>query len=389
MFVVENKNVLDTQFCQAMRQLRGIPSGQLCVRLASGGDPTYAFTVKYTGEEVHGTSGSFRHFLSQVARELQGPLLALLMPCPSSALNHNKGRYILRPGNMTFSEEQLLVAFGQLLGITMRADIPLPLDLMSCFWKSLLGLPLDPVTDLQQADCLTYKYLKDLSTASSESELNQILEEHHKTCFVYTTLGAGEVELCTFGKNLSLSWENHEQYVESVKTLRMRELEARDRMEAIKAGLASIIPLTLFHLMSPQDIEMRICGVPETDLEFLKSHTIYHVGLTETDVHVEYFWNALESLSTEELRKFIKFACNQDRIPSTCPCKDGQADAAHVPPYPMKIAPPDCRPGSPDSRFIRVETCMFMLKLPQYSSQEVMTEKLLYAIHCREDPLSG
>lgn len=46
-------------------------------------------------------------------------------------------------------------------------------------------------------------------------------------------------------------------------------------------------------------------------------------------------------------------------------------------------------PGPPDSRFIRAETCMFMIKLPQYSSQQIMTERLLYAIHCREDPLSG
>ena len=46
-------------------------------------------------------------------------------------------------------------------------------------------------------------------------------------------------------------------------------------------------------------------------------------------------------------------------------------------------------PGSPDERYIRVETCMFMIKLPQYSSQEVMTQRLMYAIHCREDPLSG
>ena len=45
--------------------------------------------------------------------------------------------------------------------------------------------------------------------------------------------------------------------------------------------------------------------------------------------------------------------------------------------------------GKPDSRYIRVETCMFMIKLPQYSSQELMRERLLYAIHCREDPLSG
>ena len=46
----------DSQFCQAAQQLSTIPSQQLCVRLASGGDPTYAFNVKMAGEEVHGTS---------------------------------------------------------------------------------------------------------------------------------------------------------------------------------------------------------------------------------------------------------------------------------------------------------------------------------------------
>lgn len=45
--------------------------------------------------------------------------------------------------------------------------------------------------------------------------------------------------------------------------------------------------------------------------------------------------------------------------------------------------------GQSDERYIRVETCMFMIKLPQYSSQEVMTQQLMYAINCREDPLSG
>lgn len=45
--------------------------------------------------------------------------------------------------------------------------------------------------------------------------------------------------------------------------------------------------------------------------------------------------------------------------------------------------------GPPDSRYIRVETCMFMIKLPQYSSLETMLEKLRCAIHYREDPLSG
>lgn len=46
----------NTYFCQAAQQLSNVPSSQLCVKLASGGDPTYAFNIRFTGEEVHGTS---------------------------------------------------------------------------------------------------------------------------------------------------------------------------------------------------------------------------------------------------------------------------------------------------------------------------------------------
>ena len=50
------QDCLSTQFCQAARQLSTVPSSKLCVKIASGGDPTYAFNVRLTGEEVHGTS---------------------------------------------------------------------------------------------------------------------------------------------------------------------------------------------------------------------------------------------------------------------------------------------------------------------------------------------
>lgn len=49
----------NSYFCQAARQLSSVPSSQLCVKLASGGDPTYAFNIRFTGEEVHGTSKWF------------------------------------------------------------------------------------------------------------------------------------------------------------------------------------------------------------------------------------------------------------------------------------------------------------------------------------------
>ncbi|KTG47440.1 hypothetical protein cypCar_00035587, partial [Cyprinus carpio] len=351
----ETRAAENTYFCQAARQLSCVPSSQLCVRIASGGDPTYAFNIRFTGEEVHGTSGSFRHFLWQVCKELQSSALSLLLPCPSAAANRNKGKFVLTPCPITYAEEQLLNFFGQLLGIAIRADVPLPLDLLGSFWKGLVGEALDPEADFREADLLTYNYIK----------------KFENLC------------VCLF------SWENKDVYVRAVRELRLRELQNEECMSAVRAGLGSIIPLQLLTLLSPAEVELRTCGLPDISLEFLKAHTMYQVGLMETDQHIEFFWAALEVFTQEELSKFIKFACNQERIPFTCPCKDGGPDTAHVPPYPMKIAPPDGAVGSADLRYIRVETCMFMVKLPQYSSLDVMLEKLRYAIHYREDPLSG
>lgn len=71
-----------------------------------------------------------------------------------------QGKYLLTPSPITYAEEQLLHFFGQLLGIAIRADVPLPLDLLPCFWKMLVGEPLDPDTDLYEADILTHNYIK-------------------------------------------------------------------------------------------------------------------------------------------------------------------------------------------------------------------------------------
>ncbi|KAG9330584.1 hypothetical protein JZ751_023825, partial [Albula glossodonta] len=210
-----------------------------------------------------------------------------------------------------------------LLGIAIRADVPLPLDLLGSFWKGLVGEPLDPDADLQEADLLTYNYVKKFDSVSDEAELEalcaEISSQHHtgespdspsRPCctFTYVTMTGEEVELCQGGRSLSVS---------------------------------------------PLEVELRTCGLPYINLEFLKAHTMYQVGLMETDQHIEFFWTALEMFTQEELCKFIKFACNQERIPFTCPCKDGGPDTAHVPPYPMKIAPPDGAAGDAGETALR------------------------------------
>ena len=86
--------------------------------------------------------GSFRHFLWQVVRELQSPVLPLLAPCPSSAAGINKGKHILAPRPMTYSEEKLLEFLGQVLitittitTITLLTSI-LPSAVAGCGYES-------------------------------------------------------------------------------------------------------------------------------------------------------------------------------------------------------------------------------------------------------------
>ena len=126
-------------------------------------------------------------------------------------------------------------------------------------------------------------------------------------------------------------------------------------------------------------------------LSYLRANTIYQAGLSEADEHIRFFWAALESFSPRQMQRFLKFACNQDRVPATSP---------PGPPFPMKIAPAAAAAAATvaregdgvietDATQVRVETCMFMLKLPAYSTYEVLRERLLFAIHSCDDPLSG
>ena len=111
----------------------------------------------------------------QVVRELQSSVLPILLPCPSGATGVNTGRYILAPGDMSFSEEKLLQFFGQLVGVALRADVPIALDLLPCFWKSLKGelLSLD---DLRDADCVTFHLTQKILSVTFQISSNFLID---------------------------------------------------------------------------------------------------------------------------------------------------------------------------------------------------------------------
>lgn len=110
------------------------------------------------------------------------------------------------------------------------------LELLPVFWKNLVGLPLDPTTDLQEADIITYNYIKKFEMvnskpivrtspcclchagsvesetravffcykqAESEAEL-QVLMADAAPNFVHSDLNGDEVELIPNGRHVTV-----------------------------------------------------------------------------------------------------------------------------------------------------------------------------------------
>lgn len=199
-----------------------------------------------------------------------------------------------------------------------------------------------------------------------------------------------QVELVPDGKAKPLSYEDREEYIALTKYVRLHESDAQ--MEALLKGISNLVPAPVLNLFTWKDLEMRICGRTEIDLDVLRRfalysfsttestasfssfrllyhrNTRYRAGVSEQDPHIQYFWKVLDEFGHHERMLFLRFAWGRQRLPS-------EAELKHEP---MKIFPFPC--DNPDARLPHAETCFFNIKLPAYSTADVMRDRMLYAI---------
>lgn len=166
-------------------------------------------------------------------------------------------------------------------------------------------------------------------------------------------------------------------------------------MGAVREGMSWIVPVPLLSLLTARQLEQMVCGLPEISVEVLKKVVRYR-EVDEQQQLVQWFWQTLEEFSNEERVLFMRFVSGRSRLPANTadisqrfqimkvdrvrmwPCLHGwtricvyvlMCISALFKPY-------DSLPTS--------QTCFFQLRLPPYSSQPVMAERLRYAINnCR------
>jgi ubiquitin-protein ligase E3 C len=114
------------------------------------------------------------------------------------------------------------------------------------------------------------------------------------------------------------------------------------------------------------------------DIEDLKRNTNYSGGYHSSHVVIGRFWRVLASLDPENQRRFLAFVTSCSRPPLL--------GFAHLQPrFCIHMARHHQGWGntSDDEYLPTASTCMNFLKLPPYSSEEKMREKLLYAIQAK------
>jgi hypothetical protein len=164
-----------------------------------------------------------------------------------------------------------------------------------------------------------------------------------------------------------VTYENAKEYADLVEKYRLDEAE--EQYALIRQGLSAIVPVNLLNLYNWRQLETKVCGTTDVDVDILMEKTNYEIDRNLP--HVAMFWEVLREMSPKERSMFLRFVWGRSRLPQGRNFKDFKLAACNV-------------TGNVDDYLPVAHTCFFQLDLPAYTNKEVMRNKLVYAItHCQ------
>ncbi|KAK7862054.1 hypothetical protein R5R35_011478 [Gryllus longicercus] len=331
--------------------------------------PSRAWKVKLVGEGADDAGGVFDDTITEMCQELISGSVPLLVPTPN-ALNdtgYNRDRYLLNPQLCSVQHISWFKFLGILFGVAVRTKKPLAVPLAPLVWKLLVGEPAT-MDDLEETDSLYAQSLRGIRdihlSGVTETTFHEVIPLE---CFEGTSCTGKVVPIIPGGRSVPLTFHNRLQYVEQAVHFRLHEMDLQ--VAAMREGMAWIMPVPLLSLVTAQHLEQLVCGLPHISIQLLRKVVRYR-ELDESSQLVQWLWDVLEGFTNAERVLFMRFVSGRSRLPANL------ADLSQR----FQVMKVDRAPdGLPTA-----QTCFFQLRLPPYSSQEVLAERLRYAINnCR------
>ncbi|NWQ65455.1 HECD3 ligase, partial [Neopipo cinnamomea] len=325
---------------------------------------TYAqwWECDFISEGIIDNGGGFRDSLSDMSEELCPSSGDVPVPLPFFVRTSNQGNsssdtrdmYVPNPSCKDFPKYEWI---GQLMGAALRSKEFLILSLPALVWKQLAAEEVS--------------WSKDFATVDSELvKLLEVLEQVDREAFefmfgrelTYTTVLSDQrvVELIPNGSNTVVRYEDRREFIRLVQKARLEE--SKEQIAAMRAGLLRVVPQAVLDLLTWQQVEKRICGNPEITVDELRKFIKFD-DLSSGDTRVQYFLEALNNFTSEDLSRFLKFVTGRSRLPVqiTVYQERSNSDAWDMMP--------------------QASTCSCAFFLPNYSSAKVCEELLRYAVY--------
>lgn len=271
-------------------------------------------------------------------------------------------------------------------------DLPFSVPLM----KLLRGDKLE-YADLKHVDAALYKQLEkmrklvvakrtiedeeSLSESEKRQQIEQLLLDGQVTiadmCLSFTMPGFPDIELEEGGSNLDVTIWNLDRYLDLVVQYTLFD-GIEQQVNALRNGFDSLVPLKMLRLFTVREMEDVICGCDEEwNEQMLIESTKCDHGFSHSSLTVRYLFQVLSEMNRDERRSFLRFCTGSPKLPF--------GGLTNLSPRLTIVRKTMENDESPDTYLPSVMTCQNYLKLPEYSSVEVMREQLLKAITLGQD----
>ncbi len=143
--------------------------------------------------------------------------------------------------------------------------------------------------DVRAIDLLSFTILDDINNRLTQSNQTPEMFDAVMSDIKFCVYGSDQkvYDLIPGGSRISVTWGNRKQFTDALISFRLNEF--RVQCEAIRRGLATVIPYKNLPLLTWQELEWLVCGSKKVDVDLLQSMTSYH-DCDSNDPHVKLFW---------------------------------------------------------------------------------------------------
>ncbi|XP_057778989.1 E3 ubiquitin-protein ligase UPL4 [Salvia miltiorrhiza] len=300
-----------------------------------------------------------------------------LFPCPWSPS-------LTVATSTTYSEViRKFSLLGQIIAKALQDGRVLDLPFSKAFYKIILGKELD-LYDIQSFDpALGRTLLEFLALVERNKYLTSHPEENmhdfnvclrstkiEDLCLDFTLPGYPDYALGSESQSKMVNLYNFEEYVTLMVDATVKSGIAR-QVDAFKSGFDQVFPIKHLKVFTEEELERLLCGEHVLwNSDELLEHIKFDHGYTISSSPIVHLLEIMLEFDLEQQRAFLQFVTGAPRLPT--------GGLASLNPK-LTIVRKHCSKEI-NADLPSVMTCANYLKLPPYSSKEVMKEKLLYAI---------